>query len=59
VIKAVIVPVSGADPGEEEILEFCREQLAKFKVPTAIEFRDELPTNAVGKVDKKLLKEPA
>jgi carnitine-CoA ligase len=59
VIKAVIVPVAGSEPGEESILEFCREQLAKFKVPTVIEFRSELPTNAVGKVDKKLLKDPA
>jgi crotonobetaine/carnitine-CoA ligase len=59
VIKAVIVPVGGADPSEEEILDFCREQLAKFKVPSVLEFRAELPTNAVGKVDKKLLKGPA
>jgi crotonobetaine/carnitine-CoA ligase len=58
-IKAVIVPVAGSEPDEEAILEFCREQLAKFKVPAVIEFRDELPTNAVGKVDKKLLKDPA
>ncbi|HVY96759.1 MAG TPA: AMP-binding protein [Solirubrobacterales bacterium] len=59
VVKAVIVPVAGAAPGEEEILDFCREQLARFKVPAVLEFRDELPTNAVGKVDKKLLKGPA
>jgi crotonobetaine/carnitine-CoA ligase len=59
VIKAVIVPVAGTSLGQEELLDFCREQLAKFKVPAVVEFRDELPTNAVGKVDKKLLKEPA
>jgi crotonobetaine/carnitine-CoA ligase len=58
VIKAMIVPVAGAAPGEEEILDFCREQLARFKVPAVLEFRAELPTNAVGKVDKKLLKGP-
>lgn len=58
VVKAVIVPVAGADLGEQDILDFCAEQLARFKVPAVIEFRAELPTNAVGKVDKKLLKEP-
>jgi long-chain acyl-CoA synthetase len=35
---------------EEEIIAFCREHLAKYKVPTSTEFRKELPVSALGKV---------
>lgn len=56
IIKAVVVPVAGATLTPEAIEEFCRPRLAHFKIPAMIEFRDELPTNAVGKVDKKRLK---
>ena len=39
----------------EEIREFCREQLAPFKVPTQVEFRDELPKTTVGKILRREL----
>ena len=42
-------------PGE--IIDFCKERLAKYKVPKHIEFRDELPTTLVGKVLRRVLKE--
>jgi fatty-acyl-CoA synthase len=38
--------------GEEELLEFCRGRLARFKVPKSIRFVDELPRNSLGKVAK-------
>ncbi len=41
---------------ESEIINFCRERLAVYKVPKIIEFRDELPLTLVGKVDKKALR---
>jgi long-chain acyl-CoA synthetase len=42
--------------GEQEIMEYCRENMAPYKVPKIIEFMEELPLTAVGKVDKKLLR---
>jgi len=42
---------------ESDIVEFCRQQLAKFKVPKEIEFLDELPKNPVGKILRRVLKE--
>ncbi|MDQ4105602.1 MAG: AMP-binding protein, partial [Actinomycetota bacterium] len=41
---------------EEEIIEFCRERLARFKCPDAVEF-GELPKSATGKVQKYMLRE--
>ena len=40
---------------EEELIGFCRERLARFKVPKAIRFVDELPRNSLGKVQKAAL----
>jgi fatty-acyl-CoA synthase len=50
--KAVVVPTSDADPSEEEILAFTREQLANYKVPTSVDFVADLPETATGKVQK-------
>jgi carnitine-CoA ligase len=58
-IKAFVVPVAGATPTAEAIQEFCRPRLARFKIPAMIELCSELPTNAVGKIDKKRLRQPA
>jgi long-chain acyl-CoA synthetase len=54
-VKAYIVPESSRVPDEEEIKAFCRERLARYKVPTLIEFRDELPKTAVGKILRRTL----
>ncbi len=40
---------------EEEVKEWCRERLAKFKVPTHVEFRTELPKTTVGKILRREL----
>lgn len=56
-IKAYIVLKDGEQANEEEILEFCRRELAKFKVPKYVEFRKELPKTIVGKVLRRLLVE--
>ncbi len=54
-VKAWIVVKPGETVTEEEIKEFCREKMAKFKVPTHIEFRDELPKTTVGKILRREL----
>ncbi len=54
-VKAFVVLKEGAPAGEDEIIAFCRERLAKFKVPGAVEFRESLPKSTVGKVLRREL----
>lgn len=42
---------------EEDIINYCRQKLAAYKIPRIVEFRDELPKSAVGKVLRRVLKE--
>lgn len=56
-VKAYIVLKEGKKATEEEIIEFCRDKMSKYKVPTAVEFRDELPKTTVGKVLRRVLVE--
>jgi len=58
-IKAYVVLESDARGkiSEEEIIEFCRQNLAHYKVPRIIEFRGELPKTDVGKVSRRELRE--
>jgi fatty-acyl-CoA synthase len=53
---AVVVLAAGTSAGEEELLEHCRGRLAKYKVPRAVRFLDELPRSAMGKVQKDELR---
>lgn len=53
-VKAVVVPVAG-EPEAREIVLYCRERLANFKVPQEVEFRDEIPKSPLGKVLRKYL----
>ncbi len=56
-IKAYIVLKEGETATDEEIIQFCREQLSKFKVPKEVEFRDHLPKTLVGKVMRRVLRD--
>ena len=56
-IKAFIVPTVGATLSEDEVIRFCKEKLAAYKVPKLVEFMDELPTSAVGKVLRRELRQ--
>jgi acyl-CoA synthetase (AMP-forming)/AMP-acid ligase II/ABC-type nitrate/sulfonate/bicarbonate transport system permease component len=55
-LKAVIVPKVGEEVSKRELMRFCRERLANFKLPKTIEFRDSLPRSRTGKVAKRELK---
>jgi long-chain acyl-CoA synthetase len=55
-VKAVVVPKPGMQVSAEEIRNYCRKYLTGYKVPKYVEFRDELPKSAVGKILKKELK---
>jgi HIP---CoA ligase len=56
---AFVVPKPGLQPEPDAIAAFCRQEMANYKVPRAIELVTELPTNAVGKVTKFALRERA
>ncbi|GAB4342548.1 MAG: long-chain fatty acid--CoA ligase [Candidatus Abyssubacteria bacterium] len=55
-VKAFIVLREGETATEEEIIAFCKMNLAAYKVPKIIEFRDSLPKTAVGKILRKELR---
>jgi len=57
IVKAYIVPKEGQAIQKKEIIAFCREKLANFKVPKQIEFREELPKTIVGKILRRTLRD--
>jgi long-chain acyl-CoA synthetase len=56
-VKAFITLRPGATATADEVIEFCRANLAKYKVPSLIEFMTSLPKSAVGKVLRRELRE--
>lgn len=54
-VKAFVVKKDGSPLSEEEVISHCKENLAPYKVPRFVEFRDELPKSAVGKLLKRVL----
>ena len=54
--KAYIVPKTGASPNADDIITYCREHLAAYKVPRAVQFVDDLPKTSTGKVMRRELK---
>ncbi len=56
-VKALIVLKPGMQAREAELIQFCNENLTRFKKPKSIEFVPDLPKNPYGKIDKKILKE--
>ncbi len=55
-VKVFVVLKGGQTATEEELIEYCKGNLAAYKLPTSIEFRSELPKTNVGKVLKKDLR---
>ncbi|HEY7949782.1 MAG TPA: AMP-binding protein [Solirubrobacterales bacterium] len=58
-LKAFVVAVSEADVTEEELQAHVKANLASYKSPREIEFMEELPRNATGKILKRVLRERA
>ncbi len=59
-VKAVVQPVSMDEAGpdlENELIEYCRENLSTIKCPKTVDFRAELPRTPTGKLLKRLIKE--
>ncbi len=55
--KAFVVPVPGAKLTSEDVIGFCKDKLAKFKIPRHVVFLAELPKGDTGKIDHKRLNE--
>ncbi len=58
-VKVCVVLKPGESATSEEIIEHCRGKMAKYKVPTSVEFRRELPKTMVGKILRRILREEA
>jgi len=56
-VKAFVVPLEGQEVTVEEIIAFCKEKMAPYKVPREIEFRQSLPQSAAGKILRKVLRD--
>jgi len=57
IVKAYVQLKPGENATEEEVLEFCKENMAGYKRPKIVEFRDELPVSNVGKVLRRVLRD--
>jgi acyl-CoA synthetase (AMP-forming)/AMP-acid ligase II len=55
-IKVYVVLHPGDEVTKEGIIVWCRERLARFKVPSSVEFVDGLPRTSVGKIRKEALR---
>ena len=55
-VHAVIIPAPGSAASAEEVITWCRDQLAHFKCPKSVEFASTLPRTTTGKVLKRELR---
>jgi acyl-CoA synthetase (AMP-forming)/AMP-acid ligase II len=55
-VHAVVVRRAGQDISSAELIDYCRESLAAYKVPKSVEFRAELPRTTSGKIRRNQLR---
>ncbi|MDP2326084.1 MAG: fatty acid--CoA ligase, partial [Gammaproteobacteria bacterium] len=53
-----VVRAAGSDITEDDVIEYARQHLARFKCPTSVDWADALPRNPSGKILKKDLRAP-
>jgi long-chain acyl-CoA synthetase len=56
-VHAVITLKKGKSPSEDDVINFCKERLARYKAPRSVEFVDTLPKNPQGKILKRELRD--
>jgi len=56
-VRAVLVPMEGAQPSAQEIVEHCTARLARFKVPVEVEVVNSLPYFPTGKLARRMLRQ--
>ena len=57
-VKAIVVPTTGADVDEADVIAWARDRIASFKCPKSVDVIEALPRNASGKILKKELRVP-
>jgi len=57
IVKVYIVIRKGEEISRSDVIAYCREKLANYKVPRRVEFRDDLPKTMVGKVLRRALRD--
>lgn len=57
VVKVFIMREEGADLSERDVIDFCKKELAHFKVPRKVEFLDSFPLSPTGKILRRKLRE--
>ena len=57
-VKAVVVRREGSEITDKDLITFCREHLAGFKLPKSVDFTDALPRNPSGKLLKREIRAP-
>jgi len=57
-VKAVVILKEGKTISEQEILDYCKENLAGYKRPRSVDFVDDYPRTATGKILKRILRKP-
>lgn len=55
-VAAFVLPMNGEMVSAEEVIDYCAERLAKFKVPTVVRFVDAFERTSTGKIKKELLR---
>jgi long-chain acyl-CoA synthetase len=56
-VHAVVVLKKGMKLGEQELIDFCKQSLARFKAPKSVEFAEALPKSPAGKILKREMRE--
>lgn len=56
-VHAVVALKEGMTLTDKQLIEFCREKMAKFKAPKSVDFAESLPKNPAGKILKRELRE--
>jgi acyl-CoA synthetase (AMP-forming)/AMP-acid ligase II len=56
--EAIVVLAPEASASPDELIEFARTRIARYKVPRSVDFIDALPRNPSGKILKRELREP-
>jgi long-chain acyl-CoA synthetase len=59
IVRAAVVPREGAALTADEVVAYCRERLAVYKAPVAVDIVGELPKSATGKILKRMLRDAA
>ncbi len=56
-VKAMVVLKEGAKLTEQDIIEWCKGKMARYRVPRSVDFVTDFPRTAAGKVQKKVVRE--